>query len=42
MFIAVLFIKPEVGRNPDVPQHRNGYRKCGIFSNGVLCTYYKQ
>jgi hypothetical protein len=23
---------PEAGKNPDVPQQRNGYRKCGIFT----------
>jgi hypothetical protein len=30
MFIAVLFIKAR--NNPDVPQKRNGYRKCGTFT----------
>jgi hypothetical protein len=29
MFIAALFIIAEAGRNPDAPQQRNGYRKCG-------------
>jgi hypothetical protein len=24
MFIATLFIKPEAGKNPDVPQQRSG------------------
>jgi hypothetical protein len=32
MFIASLFIKPEAGKYPDVPQQRNGYRKCDIFT----------
>jgi hypothetical protein len=32
MFIAALFIIPEAGKNPDVPQQRNRYRKCGTFT----------
>jgi hypothetical protein len=32
MFIAALFIIADVGKNPDVPQQRNGYRKCGTFT----------
>ena len=32
MFIAVLFIIARAGKNPDVPQQRNGYRKCGTFT----------
>jgi hypothetical protein len=32
MFIAALFIMPEAGKNPDAPQQRNGYRKCGTFT----------
>jgi hypothetical protein len=24
--------QPESGKNPDVPQQRNGYRKCGTFT----------
>ena len=24
--------QPEAGKNPDAPQHRNGYRKCGTFT----------
>jgi hypothetical protein len=31
MFMAALFII-EDGKNPDVPQQRNGYRKCGTFT----------
>jgi hypothetical protein len=31
MFIAVLFIEPEAGKDPDVTQQRNGYIKCGTF-----------
>jgi hypothetical protein len=23
---------PEAGKNPDAPQQRNGYRKCGTFT----------
>jgi hypothetical protein len=30
MFIAPLYII-EARNNPDVPQQRNGYRKCGTF-----------
>jgi hypothetical protein len=32
MFIAALFIIARAGKNPDVPQQRNGYRKCGTFA----------
>jgi hypothetical protein len=32
MFIAALFIIPETGKNPDAPQQRNEYRKCGTFT----------
>jgi hypothetical protein len=32
MFIAVLFIIAKAGSNPDIPQRRNGYRKCGTFT----------
>jgi hypothetical protein len=36
MFIAALFIIArgwkEAGKNPDVPQQKNGYRKCGTFT----------
>ena len=32
MFIAALFIIAKAGKNPDVPQQRNGYRKCGTFT----------
>jgi hypothetical protein len=33
MFIPVLFIKArKAGNNPGVPQQRNGYRKCGTFT----------
>jgi hypothetical protein len=35
MFIAALFII-EAAKNPDDPQQRNGYRKCGIFTQ--WCT----
>jgi hypothetical protein len=30
MFIAALFII--AGKNPDIPQQRNGYRKCSTFT----------
>jgi hypothetical protein len=30
MFIEALF--PEAGKNPDVPQQKNGYRKYGSFT----------
>jgi hypothetical protein len=29
MFIAALFIKLQAGKDSDVPQQRNGYRKYG-------------
>jgi hypothetical protein len=32
MFITALFIIARSGKNPDVPQQRNGYRKCGTFT----------
>jgi hypothetical protein len=32
MFIATLLIITEARKNPDVPQERNGYRKCGTFT----------
>ena len=32
MFISALFIIPEAGKNPDAPHQRNGYRKCGTFT----------
>jgi hypothetical protein len=31
MFLATLFVKPEAGNNPDVPQQKNGCRKCASF-----------
>jgi hypothetical protein len=30
-FIAALFIIARSGEEPEVPQQRNGYRKCGTF-----------
>jgi hypothetical protein len=32
MFIAALFIIPEAIKFPDAPQQRNGYKKCGTFT----------
>ena len=32
MFIAALFIIARAGKNPDVPQQKNGYRKYGTFT----------
>jgi hypothetical protein len=32
MFIAALIILARAGKKPDVPQQRNGYRKCGTFT----------
>jgi hypothetical protein len=32
MFIAALFIIARSWKSPDVPQQRNGYRKCGTFT----------
>jgi hypothetical protein len=36
MLIEAIFI---IANNPDVPQQRNGYRKCGTFNNGILLSY---
>jgi hypothetical protein len=32
VFIAAIFIIARAGNHPDVPQQKNGYRKCGIFT----------
>ena len=32
MYITALFIIARDGKNPDVLQQRNGYRKCGTFT----------
>ena len=32
MFIAALFIIARSGKNPNVSYQRNGYRKCGTFT----------
>ena len=32
MFIAALFIIARSWKDPDAPQQRNGYRKCGTFT----------
>jgi hypothetical protein len=32
MFIAALFVIARAGKNPDVPQWKNGYRKCVAFT----------
>jgi hypothetical protein len=32
VFIAALFITARSWKEPDVPQQRNGYRKCGTFT----------
>jgi hypothetical protein len=32
MFRAALFIIARTGKNPDVPKQRNGYSKCGTFT----------
>jgi hypothetical protein len=32
MFIAALFIIARSWKNLDAPQQRNGYRKCGTFT----------
>jgi hypothetical protein len=31
-FIAAFFMIGRAGRNPDVPQQRNGYRKCSALT----------
>jgi hypothetical protein len=33
MLIVALFIIARAGKNSDVPQQRNGYRKCGTFTH---------
>jgi hypothetical protein len=42
MFIAALLIMPEAGKNPDVPQQRNGYRKCGTFTQWSTTQLFKE
>jgi hypothetical protein len=32
MFIAALFIIPEAGNKPVIPQKKTGYRKCVTFT----------
>jgi hypothetical protein len=32
IIIEALFMIPEAGNNPDVSQQKNGYRKCGSFT----------
>jgi hypothetical protein len=32
MFIAALFIVARSWKEPNVPQQRNGFRKCGTFT----------
>jgi hypothetical protein len=32
MFIAALFVIARSWKEPDAPQQRNGYRKCGTFT----------
>jgi hypothetical protein len=32
MLIAALYITARSWKQPDVPQQKNGYRKCGIFT----------
>jgi hypothetical protein len=32
IFIVVLFVIAGSWNNPDVPQRKNGYRKCGSFT----------
>jgi hypothetical protein len=39
MFIAALFIITR--KNPDVPQQRNGYRKCGTFTQWSITQLLK-
>ena len=41
MFIAALFII-EAGKNPDAPQQRNGYRKCGTFTQWNTTQLFKK
>jgi hypothetical protein len=33
MLVAALFIIAEAGNNPEVPQGKNAYRKCGILTH---------
>jgi hypothetical protein len=32
IFIAALFVVPEAGNNLDAPRQKNGYIKCGTFT----------
>jgi hypothetical protein len=32
VFIAALFVIARAGNNPDAPQEKNVYRKCGSFT----------
>jgi hypothetical protein len=32
MLIEAYLTNPEAGNNPDHPQQKNGYRKCGSFT----------
>jgi hypothetical protein len=42
MFIAALFIIARSWKNPDVPQQRNGYRKCGTFTQWNTAQLFKR
>jgi hypothetical protein len=41
MFIAALFIIARSWKEPDVPQQRNGYRKCGTFTQWNTIQLFK-
>jgi hypothetical protein len=40
MFITALLIISKSWKKTNVPQWKNGYRKCGIYThNGILLSY---
>jgi hypothetical protein len=42
MFIAALFIIAGTGSNPDGLQWKNGYRKCGSFTQWDTSQLFKK
>jgi hypothetical protein len=40
--ITALFIIAEAGKNPDVPQQRNGYKKCDTFTQWITTQLLKR
>jgi hypothetical protein len=42
MFIVALFVIARAGNNLDVPQLKNGYRKCGSFTQRNTTQLFKK